>query len=309
MSFTTKVKDEITRLEFSKSENIAELSAFLRSNAKIEKDKIEIITENAKVAKRIYLLIYNIYQIKCAIDEKKKTIFNKSTIYVITISEKINNILVDLSIVDENSNYLEQPKDYIIDSEEEKKAYLRGTFLAHGSINDPKTSSYHLEFLYDEKMESVFVQRMLNQFDLNSKIIIREFKYMIYIKDSEKISDFLKLINAYQAVLYYENIKIVKEQKNATNRLNNCEQANIDKMIHTCNMQIEDIKKIEQYMGLEMLDEKIQEACKYRLKYPESSLTELSEIISLETNKKITKSGLNHRFRKIREIASKIKEN
>lgn len=308
MSFTTKIKDEITRLEFSKSENIAELSAFLRSNAKFDDIFIEVITENAKVARRVYSLIDNIYQVKSIIEEKKQAIFHKNMLYVVTIKDKVLSILTDLCLIDQNKNLLEQPKDYLVGSEEEMKAYLRGTFLAHGSINDPKTSSYHLEFLYDEKMEAVFVQRILNHFDLNCKIIVREYKYMIYIKDSEKISDFLKLISAYQAVLYYENIKIVKEQKNTTNRLNNCEQANTDKMIHTCNMQIADIQKIEKQLGFNMLDEKTKEACLYRLKYPESSLTELSEIISLETNKKITKSGLNHRFRKIREIASKLKD-
>ena len=110
------------------------------------------------------------------------------------------------------------------------KSYLRGTFLARGSVNDPKTS-YHLELLYDNKYEAVFVQRLLNQFDMNSKIIIRDTKYMVYIKEAEKISDFLKIISAYKSVLYYENIRIYKEQKNNTNRLNNCEQANIDKVI------------------------------------------------------------------------------
>ena len=137
---------------------------------------------------------------------------------------------------------------------------------------------------------------------------MRDNKYMVYIKDSEKISDFLKLVQASKAVLYYEDIKILREQKNMTNRLNNCEQANIDKVILTCNNQINDINLIEEELGLDFLDDKIKEACVYRLKYPETSLLELSEIISLETGSKITKSGLNHRFRKVREIAQKIED-
>ena len=190
---------------------------------------------------------------------------------------------------------------------EDKKAYLRGSFLSKGSINDPKTSQYHLEFGFDNKHEAVFVQRLLNEFDMNSKIIIRDTKYMVYIKEAEKISDFLKIINAFQAVLYYENIRIIKEQKNNTNRLNNCEQANMDKIIETCNNQLKDIEIIEQEMGLDLLDDKTKEACLYRKKYPETSLTELSKIISLETGSNITKSGMNHRFRKIKEIANRIK--
>lgn len=309
MSFTSTVKNEICSLTFSNTENIAELSAFVRSNAKINDNSIELSTENAKVAKRVYLLIKSIYGIDILLEQRKMANFSKKKIYIIGISSKVNNILEDLSVTDEDGNFIENPKDYIIDSQEDKRAYLRGTFLSKGSVNDPKTSQYHLEFGFDNKHEAIFVQRLLNEFDMNSKIIIRDTKYMVYIKEAEKISDFLKIINAFQAVLYYENIIIYKEQKNNTNRLNNCEQANLEKIIETCNSQLQDIELIENEMGLDLLDEKIQEACFYRKKYPESSLTELSKIISMETNSNITKSGLNHRFRKIKEIANRIKDN
>ncbi len=306
MSFTTNVKNEVCVLDFSNIENIAELSGFVRSNYKFVDNGIELSSENAKVAKRIYLLIKSIYGIDITLEQRKIANFNRKKLYVITIYNRIDDILSDLSVMS-NGEFIENPKEYIIDSLEEKKAYLRGTFLSRGSVNDPKTSRYHLEFGYDNKHEAVFVQRLLNEFDMNSKIIVRDTKYMVYIKESEKISDFLKIINAFQAVLYYENIRIIKEQKNNTNRLNNCEQANMDKIIETCNNQLKDIALIEEKIGLEILDDKIKEACLYRKKYPETSLTELSNIISLETNSNITKSGLNHRFRKIKEIASKLK--
>ena len=275
MSFTSVVKNEICGLDFSNTENIAELSGFIRGSCKYSNEFIELTTENAKVAKRIYMLIKSIYGIEVVLEQRKLANFSNKKIYVITIGSRVADILSDLSVADDT------PKEYLFGSNEEVKAYLRGTFLNRGSVNDPKTSQYHLEFLYDNKFEAVAVQRLLNQFDMNSKIIIRDTKYMVYIKEAEKISDFLKVISAYQAVLYYENIRIYKEQKNNTNRLNNCEQANIDK---------------------------IKEACEYRLKYPETSLTELSKIISLETNSNITKSGLNHRFRKIKEIASRLRK-
>ena len=306
MSFTARIKDELSKLEMTKSEDIAELSAFVRNNAKYNENYIELSSENSNVVKKIYTFFKDIYSISTEIITKKNNTFNRNNIYVIELKEKVQEILNDLSVIDEYGNYLEMPKDYIIDSLDEKKAYLRGVFLSKGSVNDPKTSRYHLEILLDEKYESVFVQRLLNQFSLNSKIIMRDNKYMVYIKDSEKISDFLKLIQASRAVLYYEDIKILREQKNMTNRLNNCEQANIDKVIITCNNQINDINLIDSELGIDFLDDKTKEACVYRLKYPETSLLELSEIISLETGKTITKSGLNHRFRKIREIAEKI---
>jgi DNA-binding protein WhiA len=308
MSFTTTVKNEILNIESSNTEKIAELSGFIRSNFKLNNDIIELSTENAKVAKRMYLLFKSLYGIDVEIDQKKLANFNKKKVFIITINNKIDEILSDLSVLDNNKEFIDNPKDYIVDSIEDKKAYLRGTFLSKGSINDPKTSQYHLEFGFDNKHEAVFVQRLLNEFDMNSKIIIRDTKFMVYIKEAEKISDFLKIINAFQAVLYYENIRIYKEQKNNTNRLNNCEQANMDKVIETCNNQLKDIELIEEVMGLDLLDDKIKEACLYRKKYPETSLTELSNIISMETNSKITKSGLNHRFRKIKEIARMIKE-
>ena len=306
MSFTANIKDELSRLNMTRSENIAELSAFVRTNAKYNLSSIELNTENSNIAKRFYLFLKDIYGVSAEIITKRNNTFNRNNIYMIEIKEKTQAILEDLSVIDEYGSYLEMPKDYICDSNDEASAYLRGIFLSRGSVNDPKTSRYHLEILLDQKYESVFVQRLLNQFSLNSKILMRDNKYMIYIKDSEKISDFLKLIQASNAVLYYEDIKILREQKNMTNRLNNCEQANTDKIIITCNSQIKDINLIDKEVGLDFLDEKIKEACIYRLKYPETSLSELSEIISLETGNQITKSGLNHRFRKIREMAKKL---
>ena len=146
-------------------------------------------------------------------------------------------------------------------------------------------------------------------FELNSKIITRDKGYMVYIKEAEKIGDFLRIINANNAVLYYEDIRIYRDHKNMTNRLNNMEQANMDKIIATANKQIEQINYLKDNDCMDLLDDKTRELTEYRLKYPEASLTELAEIISLETRKNITKSGLNHRFRKINELVEKMKNN
>ena len=187
------------------------------------------------------------------------------------------------------------------------RAYLRGVFLSCGSINDPKKSRYHLEFIVDNEGYAEFISNLLNHYHFNSKVIRRETKYMIYMKEAEKIGDFLRYMQAIQAVFYYEDIRIYRDHKNMTNRLNNCEQANVDKIIETANKQIKDIEKIKENDLLDVLDDKTKETITYRLKYPETSLLELSEIISLETGNKITKSGLYHRFNKIKELAEKIK--
>lgn len=309
MSFTTNIKEEISRIQNTKLENIAELSGFLRNNGYYEDDVINLITENATVAKRIYTLVKDIYDVYCETEIRKSNNFSKNNLYLITINEKSDFILKDLSVIDHNGKFLDYPANYIIDSEEEARAYLRGCFLSKGSINDPKTSRYHLEFLIDNKQEANFIKELLNSFYLNSKVLAREKGYMVYLKEAEKIGDFLRIISANQAVLYYEDIRIYRDHKNMTNRLNNCEQANIDKIIETATKQIEEIQYLKDNLGIELLDDKTKEVISYREKYPEASLQELSEIITYETGKPITKSGLNHRFRKIRELVSRMREN
>lgn len=309
MSFTTTIKEEISRIKNTRSESISELSGFLRNNGTCTDDTIDLLTENATVAKRIYQLMKDIYDITCEIESRKNMNFSKNNLYLIMINEKVPFILKDLSITDEKGIFLEEPNDYILGSEEEIRAYLRGSFLSKGSINDPKTARYHLEFLIEEKEEANLISRLLNDFELNSKVLSREKGYMVYIKEAEKIGDFLRIINANQAVLYYEDIRIYRDHKNMTNRLNNCEQANMDKVVGNATKQIEEIEYLKENLGFDLLDDKTKEVIEYRLKYPESSLLELSEIISYETGKPITKSGLNHRFRKIRELVTKMKQN
>ncbi len=308
ISFTSNVKNEVASYDGDRSENLAMLSAIIRNSGKYDNNNITIITENSKVAKRIYLLFLNIYNVPVTIDDKENS-FNRNRLYVVKVTGDISFILKDLSIVDDNMHYLKVVNSYLMDSENEKRAYLKGIFLSCGSVNDPKTSRYHLEFFINNEEEALFINNLLNGYYLNSKVILKDKKYMVYVKEAEKIGDFLRIINASQAVMYYEDIRIYRDHKNMTNRLNNMEQANIEKTINTCNSQIKDINYIMEKLGIDFLDDKLKDACTYRLKYPESSLQELSSIMSLEIGKSITKSGLNHRFRKIKEIASKLKEN
>ena len=302
MSFSLDIKNEVARLEVSKEEKITELSAIVRNSATIDKDMV-IYIENNVVARRIFKLFRNVYDINPIITVRKKY-FNNGLSYILTIRNKLDEILDDLSIV-KDGKYLNIPLEYIISDDDLVRAYLRGLFLVAGSINDPKTSRYHLEFLVDDNKYAKFIMKILNEMELNSKIIRREKKYMIYIKEAEKISDFLRIIKSYSGVMYFEDIRIYRDHKNMTNRLNNCEQANIDKVFFTATSQIKDIDKLEEYDMLELIDDKLREVITYRKKYPEASLGELSAIMSND-GIKITKSGLNHRFRKIREIVNKI---
>ena len=301
MSFTSDVKNEVSKQQVDKIASITLLSAIFKNSAVIT-DNIKVSTENPSVARLIFNLVKDLYDISSKITVRQGYNYKKNYIYILEINRKKEEIIVDLSL-DKNI-----PADYILSDDELIRIYLRGVFLTTGSINDPKKSRYHLEFFISDYDYAVFIKDLLNQYNLNSKIIKRESKYMIYVKEAEKIGDFLRMINAINSLFYYEDIRIYRDHKNMTNRLNNCEQANVDKIIATCNEQIKDINLINSIGGLNLLDEKEQIAATYRLKYPETSLLELSEIISLETGNKITKSGLYHRFRKIKELANKIKQ-
>lgn len=300
MSFTGIVKSEISKLETIEAENISELSAIIK-NIGIITDYIKITTENASVARRIFKLLKETFFISPKIIVRKGYNFNKNYIYILEIHHSVKKIVDELEI---DCNV---PKKYMYSDDSLTRAYLRGVFLSCGSINDPKKSRYHLEFIVDNEEYAEFISNLLNHYHFNSKVIRRETKYMIYMKEAEKIGDFLRYMQAIQAVFYYEDIRIYRDHKNMTNRLNNCEQANVDKIIETANKQIKDIEKIKENDLLDVLDDKTKETITYRLKYPETSLLELSEIISLETGNKITKSGLYHRFNKIKELAEKIK--
>ncbi len=300
MSFTGTVKNEITTLKLNETAKIALISGFFRNNYQIIKNSITISSENDSVISYLKELLDSYEEISYSEELLDNNNFSKNKLkgLVITKGEEFirDNFCIDNDVV----------PNYLVELDDEVRGYLRGVFLSSGSINDPKTSRYHLEFLINKKEEVVFVQKLLNTYSLNAKLLSRDKGFMLYIKESDKISDFLKIIGCSKAVLYYEEIRVYRDTKNKTNRLNNCEQANMDRVLETAMEQLNYIKVLEDNMGVELLDDKTKEALEYRKKYQEASLKELSEIISLETGKRITKSGLNHRFRKIKELALKF---
>lgn len=307
MSYTNNIKNEVCTLETCETENITELSAII-SNSIEENNLIKIITENVNVAERIYSLIKDIFHKVAQITVRKGYNFNKKMIYILSIDDN-NNIIKESLGLFENNNKLIEPKAFILDDDDLTRSYLRGVFLICGSINDPQKSRYHLEFFVNNEEYSLFVLNLLNKYNLNCKKIKKDNRYMLYIKEAEKISDFLRIIKAFNALLYFENIRIYRDNVNMTNRLNNCEQANVDKMIETANNQVKDIELINKSIGLDILSPKERIVADYRLKYREVPLVELSEIISYETNTRITKSGVYHRLNKIKIIADRIRNN
>ena len=193
MSFSGVIKDEVTRLNCTKAEYISELSAIIRNSA-LCNENIVITVENNAVARRIYKLIKDIYDVNINITVRRRYGFSNNLVYILTIKNKVDLILLDLSIKNKSGSYLDIPMEYIVSDEDVIRAYLRGVFISSGSINDPKTSRYHLEFMVNSKGYAYFLSDLLNGFNLNSKVIKREKNYTVYIKEAEKISDFLRVM-------------------------------------------------------------------------------------------------------------------
>lgn len=300
MSFTATVKDEVSKLDVAETEKISELSAIVQNSD--YSDGIRIVTENNAVARLVYSLFKDLFNVHSKVSVKRGYNYNKNLLYTLDVKNKVTDILKSLGICGN------VPEDFIYADEDLLMAYLKGLFLIKASVNDPKTSRYHLEFNLDNLEYAEFVKKSLNYFHLNSKILHREHRYVVYIKEAEKIGDFLRIIGAVKAVLYYEDIRIYRDHKNMTNRLNNCEQANVDKIIETANEQVKDIELLKKMDVYDLLNDKEKEVSYYRVKYPEASLVELSQIISMETGNKITKSGVYHRLNKIRQLAVKMRE-
>ena len=304
MSFAGTVKTEITSLKLNDTSKYSFLSAVIH-NSTFDLNNIKILTEYKEVADIIFDIFKDTYQIIPKITVRKSYNYSKNLTYVLEIKKDIIKILKDTGIYD--NKILPIPRSFIIDDFELIRTYLKGVFLISGSINDPKTSRYHLEIVVNKLEYATFIDNLLNDNNLNSKVLKRENKYMIYIKESEKISDFLRIIESFNALFYYEDIRILRDHRNMTNRLNNCEQANVDKIIESASKEVKDIELIEKKASLDLLEEKEKIVAIYRLKYREASLSELSNIISLETGNKITKSGLHHRMKKIKLLADKIR--
>lgn len=297
-SFTTSIKDEISKIETNKLESISELLSYLYFNGNIN-DSIVLYIENASVARRMFNLLKRVYACDIKLTTRTMKRFKVKNMYILEIKDK-NDII--------KSDIKDLKKNIKIYSDEEKACFLKGCFLAKGSINDPSKSKYHLEFLIDNEEDAKLICDLLKSFRFNGKVIIRDKGYMVYVKASEEISDFIKLIGAINALFYYEDIRIYRDHKNMVNRLNNCEQANVEKSMNTCLEQINNINYLKDNDMLSLLDEKTKIIIDYRLKYPETTMNELANIVSMETDYKITKSGINHHFRKIKELVNKAKE-
>lgn len=307
MSFAAQTKKELTLVETDACCEKAELSAMIRMNGSVQltnqKVVLDISTENAAIARRIYSLIKKRFQIHTELLVRKKMRLKKNNVYIVRVPNQVQAILADLSIVSEGFQFTPGIDKGIVKNPCCKRAYLRGAFMAGGSVNNPEGSSYHLEIasMYEEHCQALV--KLANRFDLNARFIERKKGFIFYIKEGEKIIEFLSLIGAHQALLRFEDVRIMKDMRNSVNRIVNCETANLNKTIGAAVRQIDNIRLLQREVGLENLPDKLREVAEIRLKHPDINLKEVGDLLKGA----VSKSGVNHRLRKIDEMAEKLR--
>jgi len=308
MSFASETKNELVSTVVSDCCCKAELSALLQLNGVVtissEGVRLEFQTQNATIARRVVKLIRQLYDVKLEVLTRRMMRLNKKNVYILRITQYARMIVSDLGLL----GVVGVPVE-LVENSCCKRAYLRGSFLATGSVNNPERSAYHLEVYANDEPLIEGIRELMNGFELNARTIPRKKGYIAYLKEAEKISDFLRIIQANNAVLDFEDIRIYRDMNNSVNRIRNCEVANLNRSWEASNMQLDNIQLLEDVIGLDILDEKLVEVAELRKQYPEATLSELSELYEETYQQPISKSGLNHRFRKINQMADEIREN
>lgn len=311
VSFASETKKELIQLETDDCCQKAELSALIRMNGVISLSNrgmvLDFATENAAIARRTLSLIKSLYETEVDLLSRKKMKLKKNNVYIIRIKKNAREITEDLGIMGPTGFVLGAAHE-LLERECCRRAYMRGAFLAGGSVSNPETSSYHFEIFTLDAEHAEDLKDLLNTFDLNARVLQRKKGYITYIKEAEKIGDFLRVIEAYTAVLNFEDVRIFRDIRNSENRLNNCEIANETKTLTAAGRQIANIELLDEVYGLGTLSEKLQYVAGLRLEFPEENLNYLAEIAT-ERGHKLTKSGINHRVRKLNELADEIREN
>ena len=306
MSYASEVKKELTTLEVHFGNAKAELMALIRMNGSLGLSNhrfiLNVQTENPATARRIYSLLKQFYDVESELLVRRKMKLKKNNLYIVHLNKGSDYVLKDLDILDGFQLKETVPLDFL-DDDAKVRSYLRGAFLATGSVNNPETSSYHLEIysLYEDHNQTIC--EMMNRYGLNARTAKRRSGYITYLKEAEKIADFLSLIGATSSMLKFEDVRIMRDMRNSVNRIVNCENANFNKVADAANRQIESIKYLDKKIGLNNLPVKLQEIAIARMAHPEVSLKELGELVP---GGPISKSGVNHRLRKIMEQAEKM---
>lgn len=310
MSFSYDVKEELSnQISDSRHCQIAEAAAFIHYLGELKRDgekklQLHISTENLLVLRKVFTLLDKTFNIETAEKEKKCFEIHKSSVYTVILDQEdeILNLIKTIKLID-STGVLHDLRDRISPMVLKQpccqRAFLRGAFLCLGSMSDP-AKSYHLEIVCANEMQAIQLQEIIERFNLDAKIVERKNHFVVYLKEGSNIVDFLNVCQAHVALMEFENLRIVKEMRNSINRRVNCETANIAKTVNAATRQVEDIIYIRDHIGFSRLPKHLREIAEVRLEYPEATLKELGQILSPS----VGKSGVNHRLRKLSEIAN-----
>lgn len=313
MSFSAEVKEELARtVSASRHCQLAELAAIISFFGKLEVGSESDIslclqTENEAVIRKVFTLLkktFNIYT-DIAFKELLEEYKNHTYVTLITGRERVDKVLQAVKMYEEGG--IQEAtrggvNPLLIKNACCKRAFLRGTFLCTGSMSDPE-KSYHLEFVCSYEEQAVRLQSLIQSFQVEAKIVIRKKYYVVYLKEGASIADLLNIMEAHISLMNFENYRIIKEMRGSINRKVNCETANITKTVNASSKQIEDILLIRDHYGFQNLPDNIREAAQIRLEYPDATLKELGQILEPP----VGKSGMNHRLRKLSELADRLR--
>ncbi|MCY7218071.1 DNA-binding protein WhiA [Streptococcus cristatus] len=303
MSFTVKVKEELLSLAV-KDKN--ELAAIIKMAGSLGISSsgltLSISTENAKIARHIYELLIDIYQVKSEIRHHQKTNLRKNRVYTVFLDQKVEEILSDLHLADSFFGIEVGIDQAILSDDEASRSYLRGAFLASGSMREPDSGKYQLEILSVYLDHAEDLAALMHRFLLDAKTIERKKGAVTYLQRAEDVMDFLIVIGAMEAMAEFESIKLLREARNDLNRANNAETANIARTVTASMKTINNIIKIIDSIGIEQLPVDLQEVAQLRIQHPDYSIQQLADSL----NRPLTKSGVNHRLRKINRLADEL---
>ena len=311
MSFSGNIKEEISRqLSPARHCQIAELAAIISMCGAVMIDSrgqaaLKIHTENLAVARKSFTLLRKTFNIETAIVIREGSHLKRGKVYLVEVADPVRTeeVLQGTKLsVDNETGLLEMDNSLVVQMNCCKRAFIRGTFLSSGSISDPE-KGYHFEIVCPDSRKAEQLQGIIRSFHVEAKIVVRKKSYVVYVKEGAQIVDMLAVMEANVALMDLENIRILKEMRNTVNRKVNCEAANINKTVSAAVKQIEDIRYIEETKGLDKLPEGLKDMALTRLTYPEASLKELGALLQ----NPVGKSGVNHRLRKLSEMAEEIR--
>ncbi len=311
MSFSSDVKEELSKISNKNKEccKLSELAGYLITNCNIARINgdfvLKMTTESESAIRRVYNAFRSLYDVTPITNIEKK-IEGRDTLLELVVQDKNDlqkifsnswiNIDVSLHIVIDTNNKIKENECCM-------RSFMRGVFMGGGSVSDPKASSNHLEIVLNNVQNANFINSVLLNMGISAKVMKRKKAVVIYIKDAETISEFLIMIGANKSIIEFEDARALKEYKNYSNRIDNCETANWDKTAKAASMQQKDIMDIKNARMFEKLPLKLRQIANLRLNYPMAGLGEIGEML----DPKLSKAGVSHRFKKINEIAEEIR--